>query len=241
MITLYQGPAAWGIPNISPFCVKLETWLRMAGLPYEVRAGEVRGAPKGKIPHVEIDGRRMGDSQLIIEHLERVHGDRLDAHLAPEARARGHVIRRMLDEAFYWVVVYARWVEPDAWAVYRPIILSLMPPVIGGPIVELIRRRIKSMLRAQGTGLHSREEVYEMGKADLTALAALLGDQPFMLGAEPSSVDATVYAFLVSVLRFPADSPVKRHAEAQPHLVAYCERMRQRYYADWKPGASRGE
>ena len=26
--------------------------------------------------------------------------------------------------------------------------------------------------------------------------ATLLGDQPFMLGAEPSSVDATVYAFL---------------------------------------------
>ncbi|KYF74909.1 hypothetical protein BE11_11500 [Sorangium cellulosum] len=237
MITLYQGPAAWGIPNISPFCVKLETWLRMAGLPYEVRPSDMRGAPKGKIPYVEIDGRRMGDSQLIIEHLQRVHGDRLDAHLTPEARARGHVIRRMLDEAFYWVLVYARWVEDDAWAAYRPIFVSLLPPVIGGPLAELIRRSVTRRLRAQGTGLHSREEVYEAGKADLTALAALLGDQPFLLGAEPSSVDAAVYAFLVSILRFPADSPVKRHAEAQANLVAYCERMRQRYYADWKPPA----
>ncbi|KYF70508.1 glutathione S-transferase family protein [Sorangium cellulosum] len=237
MITLYQGPAAWGIPNISPFCVKLETWLRMAGLPYEVRPGDMRAAPKGKIPYVEIDGRKMGDSQLVIEHLQRVHGDRLDAHLTPEARARGHVVRRMLDEAFYWVLVYARWAEPDGWAAYRPVIVSLLPPVIGGPIAELIRRSVKRTLRAQGTGLHTREEVHEAGKADLTALAALLGDQPFLLGAEPSSVDATAYAFLVSILHFPADSPVKRHAAAQANLVAYCERMRQRYYADWKPPA----
>lgn len=33
MVTLYQPPGAWGIPSVSPFCVKLETWLRMAGVP----------------------------------------------------------------------------------------------------------------------------------------------------------------------------------------------------------------
>ncbi|WP_437326461.1 glutathione S-transferase family protein [Sorangium sp. So ce381] len=235
MITLYQAPAAWGVPNISPFCLKLETWLRMVGLPYEVRSADPRRAPKGKIPYVDIDGCTMGDSQLIIEHLERVHGDKLDAHLTAEARARGHVIRRMLEEAFYWMVVFVRWSEPEGWAAYRPIFLPLMPPVIGGVVVELLRKRMTGMLRAQGTGRHRREEIYAQGKADLDAIATLLGDQPFMLGTEPNSVDATVYALLASVLRFPVDSPLKRHAEAQPNLVTYCERMRQRYYADWKP------
>ncbi len=42
------------------------------------------------------------------------------------------------------------------------------------------------MLRAQGTGRHSREEIYAQGKADLDAVATLLGDQPFMLGTEPT-------------------------------------------------------
>ncbi len=31
MITLFQFPAAFNVPNASPYCLKLETWLRLAG------------------------------------------------------------------------------------------------------------------------------------------------------------------------------------------------------------------
>src|SRR5262249_9590664 len=31
-IKLFQFPRMFGIPNISPFCCKLETWLRMTGM-----------------------------------------------------------------------------------------------------------------------------------------------------------------------------------------------------------------
>ena len=34
VITLYQPPSAWGIPSLSPFCTKVETYLRMVDLPY---------------------------------------------------------------------------------------------------------------------------------------------------------------------------------------------------------------
>ena len=35
-IKLFQFPHMFGIPNLSPFCCKLETWLRIAQIPYEV-------------------------------------------------------------------------------------------------------------------------------------------------------------------------------------------------------------
>ena len=38
MLTLYSVPGAWGAPSLSPFCTKLETWLRMTGLAFEARA-----------------------------------------------------------------------------------------------------------------------------------------------------------------------------------------------------------
>ncbi len=41
MITLYQTPMAWGTPNLSPFCFKLEAYFRMVGLPYQVKMAEL--------------------------------------------------------------------------------------------------------------------------------------------------------------------------------------------------------
>lgn len=38
VIYLYQFSRTPVIPSISPYCLKVETWLRLAGLKYEVRA-----------------------------------------------------------------------------------------------------------------------------------------------------------------------------------------------------------
>jgi hypothetical protein len=35
-LKLFQFPQMFAIPNLSPFCSKLETWLRIARIPYEV-------------------------------------------------------------------------------------------------------------------------------------------------------------------------------------------------------------
>ncbi len=50
MIILYQFPAVWGLPNASPFCMKVETYLRMTEIPYEPKlVMDPRKSPKGKI------------------------------------------------------------------------------------------------------------------------------------------------------------------------------------------------
>jgi glutathione S-transferase len=232
MISLYQGPAAWGISNISPFCVKLESYLRMAGLPYTVKPTDFGKAPKGKIPFIEEDGKLLGDSQLIIEHLKRKHGDPLDAKLSAEEVARGHAVRRMLEESTYWHIAYVRYSD-DGWKVYRPIFEALFPPVVGKVVPALIRRGIHKSLRAHGLGRHRPEEILELGKTDISAVAALLGDKPFLLGEHPTSFDATLYAFIVSITAFPVDSAFKRHTLEQQNLVRYVERFQQRYFAGW--------
>jgi glutathione S-transferase len=237
MIILHQGPAAWGIANISPFCIKLESYLRMAGIPYTVNLADFRRAPKGKIPFIEEDGKLLGDSQLIIEHLKRKHGDPLDAKLSAEEAARGHAVRRMLEESTYWHAAYVRWVLEDGWKVYRPIFEAMFPPVVGKVAPALIRRGMLKSFRAQGLGRHRPEEVLELGKADISALAALLGGKPFLLGDHPTSFDAAAYGMLVSITAFPADSAFKRYTLEQQNLVRYVDRFQQRYFAGWSPPA----
>ena len=53
MITLHQFARVWDIPNLSPFCSKVETYLRMAGIPYEVADAIPPTAPKGKLPYTK--------------------------------------------------------------------------------------------------------------------------------------------------------------------------------------------
>jgi glutathione S-transferase len=237
MIVLHQGPAAWGVANISPFCLKLESYLRMTGVPYTPRAAAMNKAPKGKIPFIEEDGKVLGDSQLIIEHLKRKHGDPLDAKLSKEEVARGHALRRMLEESTYWHLVYVRWAMEDGWRAYRPIFEALFPPVLGQIIPSLIRRRVLQSLRAHGLGRHQPEEILEMGRADISALATMLGNKPFLFGEHPTSFDAVAYSFIVSIIVFPVDSAFKRYTQEQQNLVRYAERFQQRYYANWSPPA----
>ena len=99
MIVLHQFEAAFGVPNPSPFCMKLECFLKMSGLPY--RSVPLRNpgeAPKGKGPFVEIEGERIGDSALIIRELERRYGVDPDRDLTAAERAVGHALGVMLEE-----------------------------------------------------------------------------------------------------------------------------------------------
>jgi glutathione S-transferase len=239
MITLHQPPGAWGLPNLSPFCLKLESYLRMVGLPYQVTPADPRGAPKGKIPYVwlEDEKRFMGDSQLIIEHLKRKHGDPLDGRLGAVEVATGHAIRRMIEEGTYWPIVHDRWIKEAGWHAYEPVFQAMMPPLLRGLLPKVLRRKVRKMLYMQGTGRHRDEEIDAMGQADITAVATLLGDKPFLLGEAPTSFDATVYAFLMITKEFPVDSPLRRHTLAQENLIRYCQRFKERFFADWKPPA----
>jgi len=83
MIKLYQFKPAWGLPNPSPFCMKVETYLRMAGLSYEVIHGAVPfKAPKKKLPYIEDGTQVVADSGFIFKYLKQTYGDELDENLS---------------------------------------------------------------------------------------------------------------------------------------------------------------
>jgi glutathione S-transferase len=237
MITLYQTPAAFGVSNVSPFCLKLESYLRMTGIPYKVKMGEFGKAPKGKVPFIEEDGSYLGDSQLIIEHLKRKHGDPLDAKLGTEDVVKGHLVRRVLEESLYWHIIQERWVSEAGWRVYKPIFEPLFPPVVGKLVVPMMRRGVIKSAHAQGLARHRPEEILELGKADISAVATVLGDKPYLLGEQPTSFDAALYAFVASIIAFPVDSPFREYTRGQQNLVRYCERFQQRFFASEQPRA----
>jgi glutathione S-transferase len=232
MIKLIQFPRMLGLPNPSPFCIKVEVLLKMAGLAYACEfVGNPGKGPKGKLPAIVDDGQAIGDSEIIRWHLERKYNVDFDKGLGATERAVGHAFARMAEERTYWVLVYSRWVEEANWLLFRDTLFAGMPGLLKSVMGPPIRQKVRRMLRAHGLGRHNRDEIYAMGAKDVDAISVQLGGKPFLLGAEPTSVDAAVWPYILGTLVPPLESPLKQAVQKHANLVAYSERMGARFFA----------
>lgn len=235
MIKLYQFPTAWSLPNPSPFCMKLETYLRMAKLPFEiVTVVDPRKALKGKLPIISDDGKKIADSGFIIDYLQQKYGVPLDGHLTAMQKAEALAVRRMLEEHLYWIIVYSRWIDNRYWPITKEAFFGKLKKPLYYFIPQLIQRKTRQDLYRQGIGRHSTAEVYQLGIDDLHALSTLLEQNDFCMGDQPASIDASVYAFLMGIIQPPIHSPLQDYAKSQPHFFSYCERMAQMFYPELK-------
>lgn len=231
MIILYQFPAYWNLPNFSPFCMKLETYLRMVNLPFEiVSVSDPRKSPKGKLPVIKDNGRRFEDSSLIIDYLKQQYGDTLDASVTPLQKAQALAFQRLMEEHLYWTVLYSRWIDSKNWPIIKNTLFKKLPVIIRGIVAAKIRNIIRKELYNHGMGRHSQDEIYQMGDRDLEALNIYLGNRPYFMGETPTSIDACAYAFLANILHAPISSPMTDYVKSQPTLIDYCSRMREQYY-----------
>lgn len=233
-IQVYSFGPAWGVPlpTVSPFGLKLVTWLKMVGLPHEVLVENNPGkGPKGKCPWAVIDGETIGDSELIMGRLrERATVD-LDAGLEPEQRALALSVRRMLDEHYHQVWEHQLFIDEAGWEQGK-LFFDSIPAPLRLVLRSLIRRDLRKQLHARGLGRHASAEIVQMGVDDLDAVDALLGDKPYMFGDEPRELDATVFAFVALSYYIPCPSPLWAHVRERARLTDYCERVVARYYGE---------
>jgi glutathione S-transferase len=138
------------------------------------------------------------------------------------------MVRRTLEEGYYFVGLYQRWGRDEAYAITRDAFKKFVP----GLAIPFVRRMQMKKLHHQGTGRHTMDEAMAIGAADLDALAELLGDRPFLLGDKPRTIDCTLFGFLESTLGFPLDGPLRKRGESHANLVAYRKRIRDRWWAD---------
>lgn len=234
MIILHQLARTWGIPNLSHFCVKLETYLRMAKLPYEIVDTLPLKAPRGKLPFIEDGGKKIADSRLIVNYLKATYGDTLDAHLSQEEKATAKTWQRLLEEHLYWISMMSRWDFTESnWQANKQAIFGGLPPLARDLAAVIYRRRIKAQILGHGTGRLSSAEAFALGKEDIDALADFLADKPYFLGGKPTSLDASAYGILVNIIACPIESPLKDHALTKRNLVDYCQRMQLEFFPEF--------
>lgn len=234
MITLYVFGPAFGLPDASPFVIKAEMLLKLSGLPYRKQPGSMRRAPKGKLPYLDDDGRRVPDSTLIRLYLAEQYGISLDAGLSETDKALAWSVECLCSDHLYWCVVHERWLDDVTFARGPAQFFQRVPRLLRAPIMAMVRRKVRASLQAQGLGRFSPAERQRLLQLDVASLATLLGEQPYMLDVAPSWLDATVFAFLASAwLGTLGDTPSQQALRQHPNLQAYVERLRRQYFPDW--------
>jgi glutathione S-transferase len=228
MIVLHQSKPGYGLPSVSPFSLKLELFLRAAGIDYSV-SHAMRNTPKRKAPFVLYNGEYIGDSQLIMERLTKDLLVILDQGLSEEQKSQGYLICRALEEGYYFCGMYANWQQDRNWAAYRDVLLADLPRWIRIPGAGFFRRRMIKALYLQGIGRHSYEEVQHFGVQYLQALETLIGAGPYLFGDMFTTYDCTVYGFLARGLRVQNDSSMHRFITSSGVLRAYCRRIDSAY------------
>jgi glutathione S-transferase len=231
MITLFQGPPAFGLPNLSPFCTKVELYLKLTGLPYKTAIADPRKGPKGKIPWIDDDGQIVADSSFIFEYLRKKYGDKLDGGLTQAQLVIALTARRMIEEHLYFAAIQMRWGEDEIFAEVRKTFANLIPAPLRGIITNKIRKATLAKLHEQGIGRHKPAEIYELGNQDLDALCSLLGtDQYFFSQTQPTSFDCTAWAFLAMIHATPGKTALQEHLRSRQNLVDYIGRIGKRYF-----------
>ena len=232
MVTLFRfGPAWETFGCVSQFVLKIETYLRMAGVEFQTKSlgmGFAETAPKGKLPYIEHNGAQIADSSIIIDYLKEHFGDPLDGNLSDDQRASGHTIKRMVEEHIWWLMARERWWAPENPYWDTPGLLKELDQ----ESYEGARDDSRRKCMEHGVGAFTDLEIDKRGREDLDTLSTLLGEHLYFLGDKPTSVDATTYAFLWQIMNAAYTSQLKNAAQKHNNLVSYVQRLEKKWFSN---------
>ncbi len=231
MIDFYKFVPQFGMRDASPFVLKLETYMRLAGVEYKTtETMDPTKAPKKKLPYIRDGDKTIADSSFCITYLKEKYGDPLGKNLSAEQHAIGHAVKTMLEERTYWVMVNHRWMDADNQIIIRDAWFGMIPAPIRGFIFGKIVKDMKKGMFAHGIGRHTDEEIFALGLSDLKAFEDVLGDKPYLLGDSPSEYDATGYGFLANFMAKPFPSAMSEYIENSKTLSGYIARVEKKAF-----------
>ena len=234
MIKLHTFGPAFGLPDGSPFVLKTMVLLKMSQLPFEEVRADVRKAPKGKLPVIDDDGVVVPDSTFIRLHLEKAHGIDFDAGYDAAALGAAWAVEKLLEDHLYWLVVQDRWMVDENFNKGPARLFRSIPMPLRLFVMSMVRKKIRRNLVGQGIGRHTDAERAELARRGIGAVAAVLGDRPYLLGDRPCGADATLFGFMAGALSPLFKSPTRDITEGHANLVAYRDRMFAQYFPGFK-------
>ena len=235
-VTLYGWGPMFDCPSPSPYVIKTDIQLQLFELDFDRQIADLDAVSKHKAPYVMDGGLLVQDSNFIRAHFEKKLDKPLDGGMSNADRAASWALERMVEGHLLTVMAMERWHEDENF--YRG------PAMFFAAAPEEVRQQVMDEARAgsragwQGQMLrHSREERLQLADWDIQAIAAQLGEKPYLFGEQPTVADASVFGVLVSSATEFFDTPLTQLVRSHASLVDYIDRMTWRFFSEnkWPP------
>merc|ERR1712088_930912 len=242
LVYLFQSTRSPQIPSISPFCLKLESWLKLHGIKYQNVDHKCKfRSKKGLLPFIELNGEEIADSNMIIETLSKKFEKEMPAELSQDQKNVQHAMIAMVENHLHWTIVY--WRSKDVENILKGYKLNLQTAIGSKAPASILNfyfkytfcRKGLKKVRANGMGVHTAEEIENFGKKDLQTLSELLGDKEFFFGDEPAMLDLVVFSHVAQIVMVDKEQPcsLRDFLEADcKNLVGLVNRMKDRCWGD---------
>ncbi len=226
MVVLYSYPQLFGLPDNNPFGLKVDTFLRLAKIPYKhEHIVDTKNAPRGQLPYIVDGDKTVSESNEIIRYLTNRYQISLDADLSEAQKNIQFLVIRMLDSHLYWVMSYSRWQDDRFWPLFKTEFLKQVPD-LPETVLESAQKYNIEKYHYQGIGRYSKEQVYQSGIDDLKVINSLLADKDFFFGESVHTIDACCYGYLANIFYFDINTPIKDYILGQKKLSGYIHRIR---------------
>jgi glutathione S-transferase len=201
--------------------LKVFAFMRLVGLPFvHEHIFDASAAPRGQLPYIVDDGEAIGDSETIIAHLISKYRLTIDTALGARERRLNLLVCRLLDD-LYWVMSYSRWKDERFWPAFQAALLRQHPSLAEAGLAKA-REFNAQRYYFQGIGRYAPDAAYARGLADLGVLDDVVSAGGYVHGADPSSVDASIYGFIANIYFYDIDTPLKQFFSSRQNLVHHC-------------------
>lgn len=230
VVYLYQFPSCRTIVTVSPFALKVETWLRWQNIPYESIRGVKRWSKHQQIPFIELNGEQIADSNIIIQTLQKKF-DRKDEGLSKEEQSVSRAVSMMIENQTVMSYFYYRYVEDavkfiGTWQFINPVFRFFAG--------RMFKKSFDKRAKHHGIGKHEVSEIYDFGIQDFQAVSDLLGEKQYFFGDKMTTLDCYLFGHLCQVLYIPVEYPHKEYIHKNcGNLVEYTERIKKELWPDW--------
>ncbi|CAL8144235.1 unnamed protein product [Orchesella dallaii] len=226
-VVIHCCPRGYFTPCIATAPLHLETFLRVANIPYEVSF--CSGLNGHQIPFMTLGDKTADDFRGCIRILSEKYDVDLEKDASASRKTASHLIDVMLDNQFSWGVLIWRWIFDDGKS------LKKIQPInsVGEEVVGDVAEQVKEATRFQPIGRLDRDEFVKTLFQGIQDISAALGKHPYFMGPNPGIVDCHAFAILSQLMWNMPDSPFETQIRRYSNLVDFVRRMRDNYWPDW--------